>query len=169
MTVAKSNTLLHADSVVGAVAISLAEIFDRFEGTNKHNCIVHVKASAQPMGGSFFAADESSTAVYTSESVIMLSPWKDMLFDDPQIQSSDFIQIDFTTVRFTLKTNSVMPHVGLETTLQGNFSDNVLLLVPGRRQEIIFQGTMGVDAVKLQESLQIYVPVQPSPDEWTIV
>lgn len=59
------------------------------------------------------------------------------------------------SVRFSLTSDSVAPLVGLWSDCPGRFSDNLLLLLPWEKKEIVFKGDGPLKVDGFEASLDI--------------
>ncbi|CAD7702148.1 unnamed protein product [Ostreobium quekettii] len=109
---------------------------------------LHISRCAASENG---AADEN----YSSEAVIFLSEMKDATLSEAAIQVCDVASVSPNTVRFSLTSDSVAPLVALWSDCPGRFSDNLLLLLPWEKKEIVFKGDGPLKAEDFEASLDI--------------
>lgn len=105
-------------------------------------------AADAPSGGSGWA---SSSFIWLTE------PKAAAINPRPRLSASDFVQVSPSTVSFKLSSKGVAPYVALDTSFDGTFDDNNLLMVPWEPRTLTFTGRGGaaVDAAAFAKSLGV--------------
>ena len=104
------------------------------------------------------ASDSPSGSGWASSSFIWLTEPKDAAINPrPHLTASDFVQVSPSTVSFKLSSKGVAPYVALDTSFDGVFDDNNLLMVPWEPRTLTFTGRGGaaVDAAAFAKSLGV--------------
>jgi hypothetical protein len=105
------------------------------------------------------ASDSPSGAGgWFSSSFIWLTEPKDAAINPrPKLTATEFVQVNPSTVSFKLSSKGVAPYVALDTSFDGTFDDNNLLLVPWEPRTLTFTGRSGaaVDAAAFSKSLGV--------------
>lgn len=104
------------------------------------------------------AADSPSGSGWVSSSFIWLTEPKDAAINPrPKLTATDFVQVSPNTVSFKLSSKGVAPYVALDTSFDGVFDDNNLLMVPWEPRTLTFTGRSGaaVDAAAFAKSLGV--------------
>jgi len=114
--------------------------------------------SAAARGARPPAADSPSGSGWASSSFIWLTEPKDAAINPrPRLTATDFVQVSPSSVSFKLSSKGVAPYVALDTSFDGTFDDNNLLVVPWEPRTLTFAGRGGaaVDAAAFAKSLGV--------------
>lgn len=105
----------------------------------------------------FFAlnAVRSDDNTLLSSNYFYLASFAEVELLDPHIKVISVIQTDAITAVITLQSQYPAPFVSISTYLDGRFSDNGILLLPGVMVKITFYGWKPFNQSQLQDSLSI--------------
>jgi hypothetical protein len=99
--------------------------------------------------------DQSSQALIYSQ-WHFLTPLHDSPLPQSNITFSSFCtQVEDRTCQFIIQSDQVAVFVVLDSTLRGEFSDNVLVLRPGVEKDVTFHGKNDFTPAQFQSSLSV--------------
>lgn len=102
------------------------------------------------------ASDSPSGTGWASSSLIWLTEPKEAAINPrPRLTATDFVQVSPSRVSFKLSSKGVAPYVALDTSFDGVFDDNNLLLVPWEPRTLTFTGRGGAAVAAFAKSLGV--------------